>query len=436
MKRIVAGMLGLLLCAGGAGCQPTPAAEPVPYQGHDPVDNAPSTEASEKIDAPPRVENSFTDAATGLTVIFDCEVKTPEVSGYSILVAKAVQLSPADFAAAIEALCPGRPLLQAPVRTQAEWGAYITRCKQNLGESDPGYIQYLTEQMMNAPQAYEPVPFHLEDIGAGEAFEAYFPGEEGAYGVLSGTMGGNSFYYSRDQEAGCIGEDDLEPGLDDAMLGDYQGDFPISAQEALPYARAALAALGQADAEQAYVGKMCAYAYGGLYAKGWKFVFTHGANGLPSLYASETVTFGGDGLPLPTLCSPWGQELIFIFVDAQGVLMVNAVNMIDPGETIVENAALLPFSQLTDGIRQHLVRTFFYLPERVEQAAIKVTGMELCAATVTAKNDPEAGRMIPAWKVCFQTMEGSQTILNTHSRYFSAIDGSYIEPRITSAYLG
>lgn len=270
MKRIVAGMLGLLLCAGGAGCQPTPAAEPVPYQGHDPVDNAPSAEASEKIDAPPRVENSFTDAATGLTVIFDCEVKTPEVSGYSILAAKAVQLSPADFAAAIEALCPGRPLLQAPVRTQAEWGAYITRCKQNLGESDPAYIQYLTEQMMNAPQAYEPVPFHLEDIGAGEAFEAYFPGEEGAYGVLSGTMGGNSFYYSRDQEAGCIGEDDLEPGLDDAMLGDYQGEFPLSAQEALPYARAALAALGQADAEQAYVGKMCAYAYGGLYVASQK----------------------------------------------------------------------------------------------------------------------------------------------------------------------
>ena len=77
------------------GCQPTPAAEPVPYQGNDPVDNAPSTEASEKIDAPPRVETSFTDAATGLTVIFDCEVQTPEVSGYSILVAKAVQLSPA-----------------------------------------------------------------------------------------------------------------------------------------------------------------------------------------------------------------------------------------------------------------------------------------------------------------------------------------------------
>lgn len=136
------------------GCQPTPAAEPVPYQGHDPVDNAPSAAAFEAIDAPPRVETSFTDEATGLTVVFDCEVKTPEVSGYSILVAKAVQLSPADFAAAIEALCPSRPLLQAPVRTQAEWGAYITRCKQNLGESDPGYIQYLTEQMMNAPQAY------------------------------------------------------------------------------------------------------------------------------------------------------------------------------------------------------------------------------------------------------------------------------------------
>lgn len=40
----------------------------------------------------------------------------------------------------------------------------------------------------------------------------------------------------------------------------------------------------------------------------------------------------------------------------------------------------------------------------MEQAAIKVTGMELCAATVTAKNDPEAGRMIPAWKVCFHPL--------------------------------
>lgn len=92
------------------------------------------------------------------------------------------------------------------------------------------------------------------------------------------------------------------------MLGDYQGDFPISAQEALPYARAALAALGQADAEQAYVGKMCAYAYGGLYAKGWKFVFTHGANGLPSLYASETVTFGGDGFPCLPYVLPGGRS--------------------------------------------------------------------------------------------------------------------------------
>ena len=152
MKQTLA-MLAAVLCLLSA-CQPTPAAEPVPYQGHDPVDNAPPAAAFEAIDAPPRVEISFTDEATGLTVVFDCEVKTPEVSGYSILAAKAAQLSPADFAAAIEALCPGKPLLQAPVRTQAEWGAYITRCKQNLGESNPGYIQYLTEQMMNAPQAY------------------------------------------------------------------------------------------------------------------------------------------------------------------------------------------------------------------------------------------------------------------------------------------
>ena len=74
------------------------------------------------------------------------------------------------------------------------------------------------------------------------------------------------------------------------------------------------------------------------------------------------------------------------------------------------------------------------MPERVEQAAIKVTGMELCAAT--AKNDPEAGRMIPAWKVSFQTMGDAQDGIEAYSRYFSAIDSSYIEPRITSAYLG
>ena len=434
MKQTLA-MLAAVLCLLSA-CQPTPAAEPVPYQGHDPVDNAPSAAAFEAIDAPPRVETSFTDEATGLTVIFDCEVKTPEVSGYSILAAKAAQLSAGDFAAAIEALCPGKPLLQAPVRTQAEWGAYITRCKQNLGESDPGYIQYLTEQMMNAPQAYAPVPFRLEELGAGEDFEAYFSNEEGAYGIVSGALGGSWFYYSRDQEAGCIGEDDLEPGLDDAMLADYQGEFPLSAQAALPYARAALAALGQGDAAQVYAGKMCAYAYGGLYAKGWKFAFTHGANGLPNLYAPEAVAYGGDGLPLPTLCSPWGQEQILVFVDDQGVLAIHAVNLVEPGEAIVENAALLEFSELLEGIRQHLVRTFFYLPERVEQAAIKVTGMELCAATVTAKNDPEAGRMIPAWKVSFQTMGDAQDGIEAYSRYFSAIDGSYIEPRITSAYLG
>ena len=33
MKRIVAGLLGILLCAGGAGCQPTPEADIVVYKG-------------------------------------------------------------------------------------------------------------------------------------------------------------------------------------------------------------------------------------------------------------------------------------------------------------------------------------------------------------------------------------------------------------------
>ena len=105
----------------------------------------------------------------------------------------------------------------------------------------------------------------------------------------------------------------------------------------------------------------------------------------------------------------------------------------------------MPFDEIKEIVAKHLMQTYAYAAEQIPDSKITITKMELCMSLVSAKDDYFAGRLIPSWLVFFEYSGKNQdahtdeagnvyeatTFVNKSSRYFSAIDGSYIEPRIT-----
>lgn len=427
------------------GCQPTPEKEVVINQQRDYLETLVTSEQFVKIDAPARVDEAFRNPATGLTVCFAADVEVPEVDTYAVLEVEEKVYSDEELLGLFDYFKPEAMLFQEIIYTKDQWLEQIMQYR-NVGGTDESYIQYMTEQMNAAPNEFTPIAFSLDSVQGGE-YRAYCDNGDNTYAMFYGFKNGSRFSYAPDIEAYCAGEDTIDPLLDQEFVGDYEGEYPLSADSALPKALEVLEALGLSDAELISSQKSREYKYGVPLAKCWEFTFTHGNHGLKNIFRREVVMAGGDGLPEPVLVAPWSQEVIKVTVGTAGVLYVSVQGAISYKQKLARNVVLLNFDELKVRVREHLLAAFFYLPERMDDAAVEVTRMELCTALVAVKDEPDAGRLIPAWRVTFATTgktraftdsygayHPSETFTNPQSRYFNAINGSYIEPRVTGDY--
>ncbi len=439
----------MALCLVIAACQPTPENGAVNYRGVDFMESVAVADEFLPIDAPMHMEQSFTDSITGLAINLNADIGVPDVPTYSIAKVRKAEISSAELAETAEYLNSGAELVSDMVLTQAQWLEKITYYKWYFGETDPSYIDAMVDQMNSAPKEYTPVRCTFDSFESGEYFSAYTIDADGRYAAYSGIKDGNCFYYCRDVETYCAGLDTIDAEWEADKVNYYSGEWPIILDEAIVEAQKALHALGLHEIELVSYQKMCVFRFEIPCSKGWELVFTHSNNGLPNLYKNEVVTFGGDGLPLPALCSPWGAERITVSVDENGVACIDADNIVDLVCEVARNAVLMEFHDVVALIVDHLSKAYFYLPERMTDAAINIESMELCTALVAAKNEPSKGLLIPAWRVAFRcegnTLAYTDDLGKYHtaepfsepqSRYFNALDGNYIEPRITSDYLG
>lgn len=447
--RWAAVTLAALICVFAlAACQPTPGKEVVINQQRDYLETLVTSEQFVKTDAPARVDEAFRNPATGLTVRFAADIEVPEVDTYAVLEVEEKTYSDEELLRLFDYFKPEAILFQEIVYTKDQWLEQIMQYR-NAGSMDESYIQHMTEQMNAAPDVFTPVAFSLDSVQAGGEYRAYCDNGDNTYAMFYGFKNGSRFSYAPDIEAYCAGEDTIDPLLNQELMGDYEGEFPLSADSALPKALEVLEVLGFSDAELIGSQKSREYKHGIPSSKCWEFTFTHGNHGLKNIFRREVVMAGGDGLPAPVLVAPWSQEVIKITIGTAGVLYVDVQGAISYKQELARNVVLLNFDELKLRIREHFLAAFFYLPERMDDAAVEITRMELCTALVAAKDKPDAGRLIPAWRVTFATTgkmraftdgygvyHPSETFSDPLSRYFSAINGIYIEPRITGDYLG
>ena len=116
----------------------------------------------------------------------------------------------------------------------------------------------------------------------------------------------------------------------------------------------------------------------------------------------------------------------------------------------MDNVRLCEMEEIQSGVEKYMKSAFGWAAQNnAPGSCVVIDSMELFTACVNVKGRTHLGRLIPVWYVSGRyvgtTEGGSDASGETTSGadfeipfgyYFSALDGSYIEPRITRSMAG
>lgn len=435
MNKISVSLVLCLLLMLLWGCQSTPVEQTVKTQNKDYLVDAPEND-SVRYDAPERLSETkvLTD---NLTIVYDAEIDIPYVSGYMVQAVRQKEFTDTEILNLIAYFCPGANLTEPVEATKSEIAQQIADLKEahgsdDLDEQTAGYLSYLENQMETAPLESNSAPFDLTNIETGGYYNAHARNADETLSRFSGVRNGSSFCYVRDDRLSLYRQDILLPHEDAELLKHYEEPFPVSETEAQAVAQSVVAELGFSDLRLLSSERICSFIGNKVQSKGWDFIFTRDNNGLQSYFSFNTISYGGVNVPLPTLCSPWGQEVLLLSVDAEGVLCFDLRNYEEYNGILRKNVKLCPWEDLREQIEKQLFYHHAYSAEQSKYTTIRINDIILRSATVNVFDDLDTGRTIPVWLIAY-TYEAEiekNIIMYTDCIYFNAIDGTYIEPRV------
>ncbi|MEG0836170.1 MAG: DUF6034 family protein [Christensenellaceae bacterium] len=432
-------LLTLIICALilFTGCQATPETPPVIYQGNDYINENPS-EKTTSLDIADHLK--YTKDMNGLVVNFDADVIIPQSKSYSVIEIEKAVFSKDDITRYINYFAPKSVVLyQNNDLTKRQIAELIV----GLEEAGPDQIdQDLAESVINQLNTlYETAPneisennasFSLDDVSTGEYFSAYALINDNTYCHFGGALNGNTFTYNRNSYTVPTPQSIFTEN--DPEWSDYSGEFPLSKEAAIDSAKQVLEDLGIDNMEVASTEKACAYhCYKArtIESRGWYVVFTRSSNGLPSIYIPGASLWNTS--EAPALGAPWDKEVIFVIVDEAGVYCFDWRGAGKQKKVLQENAELLTLTDILDRVEKQLM--YRHLPQIKENTdfSITVNEIRLDSALVNVANETNIGRMIPVWDFYYDIVykEEDSSAVETYVLTLNAIDGRYIEPRIT-----
>ena len=476
MKRL---LLLFFICAFWfLACQPTPCEEAVQSQKEDylahvqtipdtPQPDVPETDASpsaeptaaserielvseqvQQVEIPKTLQTEPIPVTKSLFVQFDCTVQTSS-DRFGIAQTEQRIFSKAELFSYLDQLLPEGTRYSTVGTTKAYFAgvvqSYIHACRNAGKEPEEAYIDDLSRQAQQASSEPEEARFDPMNVAEFTLTRVYAQNADGSYRSFLCKPGTASLRYCLDESAWLLHEDELEPEYDEefrAYQQDFAQDFP-DPDALLPKAQDALALFGLSDMLCTTQRKLLVYKGSVPVTTGWTFVFVHGVDGIPQRYASEAVE---SGFGVPTLVSPFGAEAAMLSIGSDGSLWcADLMNILKTPETVLGNVLLCDFPTLQQSIATHLKNRFSWpAQDNLPGSCATVDSMELCMALVNVKDHYDLGRLIPAWYVSGRyigsTSGGVNSIGETvpgydfaepFGYYFSALDGTYIEPRLS-----
>ncbi len=367
----------------------------------------------------------------GLNLIFNADITVPSKdSFYIVQVAKTIY-SGEDYQTIMDYFCPKAEWINEPQQTKSQIEALISKIKQDSVANNSQlqqHIDYLYSLLENAPEVATTTEFAFNAESENSEFKAYTLNNLGGYASFWGQNNGNTYQYIRNADTIVMREEYLESN--DPLAPNFAKSINISSDAALKIAEETLSDLG-VDENIKLLYKNKAIAFSGTEAStiGWDFIFTRCNNGLNTPYVDYFDLWSNSDAPVNY--APWDKECYFVFVDEDGVYRLyvrGAGQQIDCEDN---EEKLLPFVQLIEKIKTQLIAQHS-LPSGEKQIVL-VRQINLCSTLVNIDGSEKIGKSIPSWEVVYYLGDGTsfdESEAYELTTFFSAIDGSYIEPRI------
>ena len=365
-----------------------------------------------------------------LSIEYNADIYIPSNIKPSIFQVFKRSFSSSDYLEIMDYFEPGGEWYAQDKRTTDELSRILVwlQNQPNFRDEDcTVYLNNIKEAIANSDNTL-PKKFIFETIKSGDPFIAYCRNND-HYSAIKGQLGGNSFTYMRNADAVVLREGNLEQNDPYKKFFIHYPDNTCSNAQAL--ADEILAKFGM---ENEYSLRLVERAVGIInnfsIANGWSFLYTRHSSGLNSEYIDNYDIW--ENSEMPKLVSPWGQEYILVFIDADGVFCFSVHGAGTQGKCIAENVVLENFTLLTKKIEQQLDKQHTPIDPRIKDSSVIINRIELCSALVS-EDSVNTGMMIPAWVVHYTlsySLNGTVVEDNLYT-FFNAIDGNYIEPRIS-----
>ncbi|MEG0630609.1 MAG: DUF6034 family protein, partial [Christensenellaceae bacterium] len=362
------------------------------------------------------------------TVAQDAEVAVPDATAYTVTEVSKRVFSTDDIKRMIQELTGATTFYSDWKLNKNDCLARLTFAKQNLGKDgiDQKLIDYLETQFKNAPEQVNNPILDLGKAPFDKFIYAYTDSGNGNASISSFIKDQNSFDYSRSISQNFVPKSMMEP-----QTWEIPGEPDISESDALAIAQSWLNKFG-ADLKLLRSEPCSVTETSAKIGTGWSFTFTREIAGLQKDYQFFPSFISHSSLP--STGAPWEEEVFRIVVDKDGVGMLSWSGASKIGKTLSENEPLLDLSEIqTRALNQMNFNLGDNLLEGLK-VDYTITKYELGISMISVKDQPGLGWYIPTWYVTYK-FTSEEGLVFEEQIMFNAMDGSYIEPRVTTTEL-
>lgn len=382
---------------------------------------------------------------SGFEVVFDADLTLSEYGEPQIVGAKRKDLTDNDITSMIQ-LCIGNENFQLFKEwnfSREEWAKKLARANEyiNTEKITPSYIDWLEDSLKKSSQVATNTPTDLVDFPSNILNIAYVATDKAADEIAKIGFIRNGeflFVYYRDMFMDIVPESLTGMDQFDAAHETLEQflrrrpDTPaISQDEAFQIAQKYLNNLGS-DLEL-YLAEPCSILRNSAIDKdtGWMFTFTRSINGLQARY-EDGWTYVNPEAP-PVHVSPWASEVLKISVDQTGICSLWWQGATLPQHENVKTTSIFSIEDLPKKIYDSLYRIYGSHRNGAGKGLVfEINTIELGTSLISENNDRESAIFIPTWYIYLnRRWQGEKEYLTPDKLCLNAIDGSYIEPRLS-----
>ncbi len=410
-------------------CQPTPEQETIISRTNASASYM-MTDRFEPIEIPDKIYKA--DRTLGkATVSINADVLPLKATGYPIVQVKQDTFSDERISNILSTLISGNSTLyRAWERTVDDYIYLLTLSKQLDTEHEEvaGYIEWLTQSINNAPRSVDKEAFFISEALPKETYHVYAE-KEGSVSSAMFKIDGDYFSYFRDINYNAtplswLNSNTVYEKIAPALSEEDASDIAVNTMQSIGEDSSFVVL----SCEPVIIHRVPKSEWGG-----WQIVLGRSYAGICTAYTPKV---GMDAVSPPSTGAPWPKETLTIVVDEQGVFSLNWSNPIYSHDVITENAKLLPLEEITSRAQQQLLYLYSGTSElypEIEHMQIDIDKVGLNMGVLSAKNNSNIGICIPIWQFFYTIDNGLSGADDTFwSMFISGIDGSYVEPNVTT----